>query len=127
MTRKEVLGAVLGGVIAARGFPSPEAFAAEHDDEPYSGSTLRHIRKGDYGPIRDDDRTKYSLLRLDTMLGLPLNTLWLSFHCDAGAVARMAFEGKDAELIKQYVVHTIEQAVNPPRDRRAEDRKRSTG
>lgn len=123
--RRDVLGDVLSGLIAGN-YSSAEAFVAEHGDEPYSAWTLGRIMKGKYEPIRNDDKTRYALDRLDSMLDLPIRTLWHALHCDAGAIERStSFTGKHADRDKEFIVSTVRNASNPPRDRRATDRNRT--
>lgn len=117
----ELLGAVVKRLTAYRGYTSPELFARSFAPKasPISARDLRRIEDGE----ANIDEMKLTVL--DGMLDLPFGALWLVYGCDAEALRMLDFDGD--EKTQRFMVGMVEQAINPPRGRRATDRKRATG
>lgn len=128
MTKRDAgakaLGEVVRVVLAYRGH-SPESLAKSYApaQPPLSARTVRRVGDADDEHVYGDEGD-LKLLRLAGMLRLPLRTLIYVRERDAAALREMDF-GDEAD-VRAFVLEAVAAVDDPPRNRRATDKKRAS-
>jgi hypothetical protein len=117
-SRADKLGEVVGGLIAYRGWTSPEkldsSYRARGEAPPVGAATIRRIMGGTWSQL-DSDEGDLALIRLAGMLKVPPRTLTLVAQGDPNGVERLEFAEPE---VRQFVIDFMEPPA-PPRKRRA--------
>lgn len=119
------VGRVVAGLLAYRGWTSPEKLANSFTPRRISGTTVRRIIEGTIDV--DGDELDLHLMRLAGMLRVPPRALVYARHADVTALRGLDFDDyPDGSAVQQFIASLVEDTTDPPRNRRASDKKRAS-